>query len=286
MTNVGTSSAAVFNFGIPKGADGPGTGTVTSVSLVPANGFGGSVNTATTTPSIVITCAVTGMVKGNGTVASAATPGTDYVAPGTGTALSLYGVNSGGNAVPVSLGTNLTMGGGNVLNATGGGALVRIGSPQTVSGASTIAFTGLSGYSRYLIKLEGVYPSVGDVLILQIGTGSTPTWLASGYSYTAIFGSSGSAANIGGTSLSGFYAAGGNNEGASLPGLNGDIEVFNALATSGVFFTSDVGFFQAGVLAKTNGSGTANPGATPTAMRLAFVSGATITGTATLYAYT
>lgn len=36
----------------------------------------------TTTPAITLTTSVTGLLKGNGTAISAATAGTDYVAPG------------------------------------------------------------------------------------------------------------------------------------------------------------------------------------------------------------
>lgn len=59
---------------------GGGSGTVTSVSVVTANGFAGTVATATTTPAITLTTTVTGILKGNGTAISAATAGTDYTA--------------------------------------------------------------------------------------------------------------------------------------------------------------------------------------------------------------
>ena len=58
-----------------------GSGTVTSASVVSANGFAGTVATATTTPAITLTTSITGVLKGNGTAISAATAGTDYVAP-------------------------------------------------------------------------------------------------------------------------------------------------------------------------------------------------------------
>jgi hypothetical protein len=61
-----------------------GSGTVTSASVVSANGFAGTVATATTTPAITISTSITGVLKGNGTAISAATAGTDYVTP-TGT---------------------------------------------------------------------------------------------------------------------------------------------------------------------------------------------------------
>jgi len=62
-------------------------GTVTTVSVVSANGFAGTVATATTTPAITISTTITGLLKGNGTAISAAVAGTDYVIP---SALSGY----------------------------------------------------------------------------------------------------------------------------------------------------------------------------------------------------
>jgi hypothetical protein len=59
----------------------PTTGTVTSVSVVSANGLAGTVATATTTPAITLTTSVTGVLKGNGTAISAAVVNTDYFAP-------------------------------------------------------------------------------------------------------------------------------------------------------------------------------------------------------------
>lgn len=49
-----------------------GSGTVTSVSVVTANGFAGTVATPTTTPAITLTTTVTGVLKGNGTTISTA----------------------------------------------------------------------------------------------------------------------------------------------------------------------------------------------------------------------
>jgi hypothetical protein len=63
------------------GTTATATGTVTSVSVVSANGFNGSVATATSTPAITLTTTVTGVLKGNGTAISAATAGSDYLAP-------------------------------------------------------------------------------------------------------------------------------------------------------------------------------------------------------------
>jgi len=60
---------------------GGGSGTVTSVSVVSANGFAGTVATDTTTPAITLSTSITGVLKGNGTAISAASAGTDYQAP-------------------------------------------------------------------------------------------------------------------------------------------------------------------------------------------------------------
>ena len=55
-------------------------GEVSTVSVVSANGFAGSVATASTTPAITLSTSITGMLKGNGTAISAATSGTDFSA--------------------------------------------------------------------------------------------------------------------------------------------------------------------------------------------------------------
>jgi len=50
-----------------------GTGTVTSVSIVSANGFAGTVATATTTPAITMSTSITGLLYGNGTALASTT---------------------------------------------------------------------------------------------------------------------------------------------------------------------------------------------------------------------
>jgi hypothetical protein len=59
-----------------------GSGSVTSASVVSANGFAGTVATATTTPAITLTTTITGVLKGNGTAISAAVANTDYMGVG------------------------------------------------------------------------------------------------------------------------------------------------------------------------------------------------------------
>lgn len=74
---VSALNAADFRTAIGAGSGG---GSVTTISVVSANGFAGTVATATTTPAITLTTSITGVLKGNGTAISAATSGTDYSA--------------------------------------------------------------------------------------------------------------------------------------------------------------------------------------------------------------
>jgi len=95
-------------------------GTVTSASVVSANGFAGTVATATTTPAITLTTSITGVLKGNGTAISAAVSGTDYAPATSGTSI-LYGNGSGGfSNVTVGSGLSFTAG---TLSASGGGGM-------------------------------------------------------------------------------------------------------------------------------------------------------------------
>lgn len=63
---------------------GGGSGTVTTLSVVSANGLAGTVANPTTTPAITLSTSITGMLKGNGTAISAGTDGTDYLSATTG----------------------------------------------------------------------------------------------------------------------------------------------------------------------------------------------------------
>lgn len=118
------------------------TGSVTSVSIVSANGFSGTVATASTTPAITLSTTVTGILKGNGTAISAATAGTDYQAPIT---LTTTGTSGAATFVANTLNIpNYSGGSGTVTSvAASGGAtgLTFSGSPITTSGTLTLAGT-------------------------------------------------------------------------------------------------------------------------------------------------
>lgn len=75
-----------------------GTGTVTAVSVASSNGFTGT-SSGGATPALTLATSVTGVIKGNGTALSAATAGTDYVAPGTATTFTALQTFSGSSSV-------------------------------------------------------------------------------------------------------------------------------------------------------------------------------------------
>ena len=80
-----------------------GTGTVTAVSVASANGFTGT-SSGGATPALTLATSVTGLIKGDGTSMSAATAGTDYLAPPAGT--SILKGNSGGALANATAGTD------------------------------------------------------------------------------------------------------------------------------------------------------------------------------------
>ena len=69
-----TDGAGVLSFA------STGTGTVTAVSVASTNGFAGT-SSGGATPALTLSTSITGVLKGDGTAISAATAGTDYVAP-------------------------------------------------------------------------------------------------------------------------------------------------------------------------------------------------------------
>lgn len=145
---------------------GGGTGTVTSVSVVTANGFAGTVATATTTPAITLTTTVTGVLKGNGTAILQAVAGTDY----TDAAFKTIAVSGQSDVVADTAADTLTLvAGTNVtittnagtdtitINASGGSSGITIGTTTITSGTDT----------RILYDNAGV---VGEYTLTGTGT--------------------------------------------------------------------------------------------------------------------
>lgn len=154
---------------------GGGTGTVTTVSVVSANGLAGTVANATTTPAITLSTTVTGILKGDGTTISAASAGTDYVTAsstntftnktydtaGTGNSFSINGVaataNTGTGAVARAAGPTFTTPTLGVAAATtinkvtitapATGSTLTIADGKTLTQSNTLTYTGTDGSS-------------------------------------------------------------------------------------------------------------------------------------------
>lgn len=139
-------------------ASGAGMGTVTSVSVVSANGFAGTVATATTTPAITLSTTITGILKGNGTAISAAVSNTDYQAPITLT-------TTGTSGVATFNGTTL-----NIPNYAVSGSGLTVGTTTITSGTTTrVLFDNAGVLGEYVIS------GTGNVAMTTSPTFVTPT---------------------------------------------------------------------------------------------------------------
>lgn len=168
MTAVGSSTALQVlrrnptNDGYEFATVAFGGGSVTSVSVVSANGFAGSVATASTTPAITISTTITGLLKGNGTGISAATAGTDYQAPITFSTTGNSGAATfSSNALNIPnytlVGLTATPTNGQVL--IGNGTIYQV---RSIVGSSSIQVTynGTSGN----LELAAITGSTGVVV--------------------------------------------------------------------------------------------------------------------------
>jgi hypothetical protein len=177
------------------------TGTVSSVSVVSANGLAGTVATATTTPAITLSTTVTGLLKGNGTAISAATSGTDYAPATSGTSI-LYGNGAGGFS-NVTIGTGVAFTAG-TLSATGSGGTVTsvaqsftgglisvAGSPITTSGTLALTVAGTSGGVPYFSSGTTWATSAAlaaSALVVGGGAGAAPATITTGTGVTTALG--------------------------------------------------------------------------------------------------
>jgi hypothetical protein len=177
----GTMTGAITFAG---GQTFPGTGTVTSASVVSANGFAGTVATATTTPAITLTTSISGVLKGNGTAISAAVAGTDYVTP-TGTETLTNKTLTSPILTTPALGTPSALVGTNITG-TASGLTAGIATNIAAGSNGTIPYQSASGTTQML--------AVGTAgQVLQTNGAGAPSWVtpAGGAGAFVAFGSTG-----------------------------------------------------------------------------------------------
>lgn len=138
-----------------------GSGSVTTVSVVSANGFAGTVATPTTTPAITLTTTITGLLKGNGTAISAAVAGTDYEVPLTFST----GLTRTTNTVTVNTSQNIAT----LSNLTSNGLVTTSGSTGALS--VTVPGTGVLTALAVAVGSAGAFVTFNGAL----GTPSSGT---------------------------------------------------------------------------------------------------------------
>jgi len=129
-----TGQVLTATTGSPPSWVNPATsGTVTSVSVVSANGFAGSVATATTTPAITLTTTATGVLSGNGTAIS-------------GSAVTQYAVLVGGASNAITSVADVAT--GQVLVSGGVSANPAFSATPTLTSLTLGSGTALSVYQQ------------------------------------------------------------------------------------------------------------------------------------------
>lgn len=182
----GTNTTQLATTAFVQAAIG-GAGTVTTVSVVSANGFAGSVANPTTTPAITISTSITGLLKGNGTAISAAVAATDYVAPGAATtsgltmstARLLGRTTAGTGAIEqITVGSGLSLAAG-TLTATGSGGTVTTVSVVSANGfAGSVANATTTPAITITTSITGILSGNGTAISAATTTGSGSVVLA------------------------------------------------------------------------------------------------------------
>ena len=205
VTGCSTSGYVLFNNAGTLGCEAvSGTGTVTSASVVSANGFAGSVATASTTPVITLSTTVTGLLKGNGTAVSAATSGTDYLAPGGALGTPSSGTLTNATGLPCSgltgLGTGvctflITPTSANlravVTDEVGSGALYFVGgalgtpTSATLTNATGLPCSGIASLATGACTFLGTATSANLAALLTDETGTGANVFATGPTLSA-----------------------------------------------------------------------------------------------------
>jgi hypothetical protein len=182
------------------GSSGGGSGTVTTVSVVSANGFAGTVATDTTTPAITLTTSISGMLKGSASALVAATTGTDYSAGTSALATGILKSTTSTGALSIAVAADFP-----TLNQNTTGTAANLTAATTLpSGITLVApllgtpasgtLTNCTGYTY--ANLGGTVPTwnqnttgtaanvTGIVAVANGGTGTATPALVAGSNVT------------------------------------------------------------------------------------------------------
>lgn len=152
------NSNTIEDAGAACGSGGGGSGTVTTVSIVSANGFAGTVANATSTPAITLSTSINGPLKGNGTALLAASAA-DIV--------NLFSACTGSQYLGAD---------GACHNASGAGTVTSVG--VTVPTFLSVTPATITSSGTFAISLSGTaLPAAnGGTGLTSLGTG-VGAWL-------------------------------------------------------------------------------------------------------------
>jgi hypothetical protein len=152
-----TMDAPTFRTAIGAGT---GSGTVTAVSVVSANGFAGS-SSGGATPALTLSTSVTGVIKGDGTAISAATSGTDYSAGTSALTTGILKSTTTTGALSIAVAADFP-----TLNQN------TTGSAATLTTGRTIAITGDLAYTSPSFDGSTNVTAAGTLATVNTNVGS------------------------------------------------------------------------------------------------------------------
>ena len=149
------------------------SGTVTTLSVVSANGFTGTVANPTSTPAITLTTSISGMLKGSASALVAATSGTDFSAGTSALATGILKSTTSTGALTIAVAGDFpTLNQNTTGTAAGLSATLAIASGGTNSTA--IPTAGGAGYGTGTAHAYTAAGTTGQVLTSQ--GASAPIW--------------------------------------------------------------------------------------------------------------